>query len=133
MQMDILEARQFFADFFYGEHHVPGLIKPVNEGFYILMMGELATTDYNDMTRLVLMAHARCIRVCVRPCNFRYLRVSIFKRDPTKDNLIQGHPSLIQAIERHAIWMDTHKYSIIPAQTHTTHDPKKKKAKTAKT
>lgn len=124
MKMDILRARQFFADFFYGENHLPSKIKACGEGWYVLLPGEIASTDFNDMTRLVLMAHERSIRVSVRPLNFRYMKLMLHQRDPAVLDLSYGHPDLDEAIQRHENWKNNHKYKLYPTDNDTVFKPK---------
>ena len=106
MKLELNTARQFFADFFYGEHHLPSKIKPWGEGWMVIMPGEIATTDYNEMTRLVIMAHDRAIRVSVKPHNVRYIKLILHQRDPMVEGLNTGHPSILKAIESHSRFME---------------------------
>ena len=59
-------AIDFFAEFFLGEHHIPGYgkgIKKFGTGYCInYHPGNLATFDFDGMTRLVFLSHRDCIR-----------------------------------------------------------------------
>lgn len=100
MKLELNEARQFFADLFLGEHHLPSKIKPWGEGWYVYTRpGEdFATTDYNKLTRMVILAHERGIRASIAPHNIGRLKIILHKRDPLKKELGAGHPTLEQAV-----------------------------------
>lgn len=123
MKMDINEARQFFADFFYGEHHLPSQIRRWGEGFYVFTHDSLATTDFNELTRLVFMAHARAVRVEVASHGPKHLKIIIHKRDAEDSRGSFGHPTLEQALERHNRYMDAKRelFKIHPESRHAVH------------
>lgn len=116
MILELDEARQFFADFYLGEHHLPSKIEPWGEGWCVKHYGEVATTDFNNMTRLVLMAHAKGIRVSVMPHHFKMMRIAIHKRDQESERQALGHPTLERALEIHNKWNESHRYDIIPTK-----------------
>jgi len=95
-------AEEFYGEFFYGTHHIPNEMKPFGYGWSVACTKPLASTDYNDLTRLVLMAHDRCIRVEIVPKGMnRYLLVlSPRERD---GKLMTGHPTIEQAIEKYEL------------------------------
>jgi hypothetical protein len=65
MNLSEEEATAFFAKFYRGEHHFPSTLKQFGKGWAISHFGQLATFDGDELTRLVLLAHERCIRVAV--------------------------------------------------------------------
>jgi hypothetical protein len=69
------------------------------EGWYMNHSRQMATYDGDDLTRLVLLAHERCIRVAIEPVNCRYMRIAIWKREREGDTY-HRHPTIEQAIER---------------------------------
>ena len=95
-------AEEFYSEFFYGLHHLPDEIKPFGYGWSVACRKPLASTDYNDLTRLVLMAHDKCIRVEVVPkgMNRYLLTLSPRQRD---GKLMTGHPTIDQAIEMYEL------------------------------
>lgn len=95
------EATAFFAEFYGGEHHFPkGGVKDWGDGYCVIHdQGDLATYDWDKLTRLVLMGHDKCIRVAVYPCAFKTLRIAIWKRK-REGNMSSRHPTLEQAIEK---------------------------------
>jgi hypothetical protein len=92
------EAREFFSIFYRGEHHFPGKMKKWGEGWAMNQFAQLATFDSNDLTRLVLLAHDRCIRVAVEPLNCKYMRIAVWKRERV-GSIFERHPTMEQAIE----------------------------------
>ena len=66
--------------------------------FTISPMG-LATFDFNGLTRLVVGAHDKCIRVEIRPCNMQRLEVTMFKREGREGSISRRHPTMEGAIE----------------------------------
>lgn len=92
------EAKKFFSDFYRGEHHFPTKLKPWGEGWAMNHFAALSTFDFNDLTRLVLLAHDRCVRVAVEPLNCKYVRIAIWKRE-REGSMYERHPTIEQAIE----------------------------------
>jgi len=97
-QMPQSSAIQFFSDFYFGSHHFPAKIQEWGDGWCINHPGSIATFDFDSMTRLVFMAHDRCIRVGVEHGGPRALRICIWQR-VREGSMSQRHPTLEQAIE----------------------------------
>lgn len=66
--------------------------------------GELATYDGNEITRLVMLAHDRCIRFAVRACNMQYVRLCFSLRQRDGDMAWARHPT----IEDHVTYLRKH-------------------------
>lgn len=60
----------------------------------------LATWDFQQLTRLVLLCHDARIRGSIEPCNNRYLQISLHER-VAAGNIAVRHPSLAEAIAAH--------------------------------
>lgn len=103
LKEDILDkeaAIEFFADLYGGEHHIPGYrdgVKPFGEGWSVNSAGDLSTFDFNTLTRLVLMAHDRCIRASVLPGGPGKIKIAIWQRQRT-GSYSQRHPTLEEAL-----------------------------------
>ncbi len=95
------QATDFFSELYGGEHHIPGYkVKPYGQGFTIIHdRGDLATYDFNQLTKLVLMAHDKCIRVSVEGYASRKMRISIWKRQGREGSMSLRHPTIEKAIE----------------------------------
>lgn len=95
------EATAFFSELYGGQHHFPkGGVKEFGYGWCVNHdQGDLATYDYDKLTKLVIMAHDQCVRVSVMPHAFKTLRISIWKRE-REGGMSQRHPTLEQAIEK---------------------------------
>lgn len=98
--MTIEEARAFFSKFYRGEHHIPGY-KPKSCGYGWMVnhdRGTLATFDFNELTRLVVMAHDNCYRLEVAPKSKTVLEICIWKRQ-REGGMSERHPELEAHIE----------------------------------
>lgn len=68
--------------------------------FVMRAIGGLSTYDHDHLTRLVVLAHDRCIRVRIEPIAFRYLAIICSPRDRDAATFMDGHPTIEAAIER---------------------------------
>lgn len=62
--------------------------------------GALATFDFDDLTRLVFLAHDLCIRVSIEPCNPKHLRLMFHPRRERDGGMSIRHPTIETALER---------------------------------
>lgn len=83
-----------------GEHH---LTSPVyawsGAGIRYAHYGELATFDFDKLTRLVVMAHDRCIRATVMASGPRMVGIGLSKRS-REGCFAERHPTMEEAIAR---------------------------------
>lgn len=100
-------AERVLAKTFMGIHHVPywNRRKAWGEGVTVLIHSELATFDFNYLTRLVLAAHDECVRVAVQAdAGPRMIRLSIWPRKREGD-ISERHPSIEDAV---TVWRKHH-------------------------
>ncbi|GAB3753897.1 hypothetical protein [Spirosoma pomorum] len=99
--MNKQEATDFFADFYQGEHHIPSEVKKYGDGWCIhTQRGEnLSTTDYSNLTRLIVLGHDRAVRVCLKGHNFGRILIIIHQRERI-DDYAKGHPTIEDNIIR---------------------------------
>lgn len=97
------EAIDFFAALYRGEHHIPTEVREYGTGWEVRHYGDLATWDFDALTRLVLLAHDRCVRVEVTPCNMQYLRIAIWQRHTRLGGIAERHPTIETAL---ACWRE---------------------------
>jgi hypothetical protein len=97
-QLSRQEATAFFAELYRGEHHFPSDLKPYGLGWSMIHAVSLATFDFDNLTRLVLLAHDRCIRAEVSQGSPNRLRIAIWKRE-REGATYERHPTIEQAIE----------------------------------
>lgn len=89
------EATKFFSILYGGEHHIPGDLKEWGRGWSVIHRGgAMATYDYSDLTRLVILAHETCIRAEVRNGGPGAIKICIWRRERESDNMSQRHPAL---------------------------------------
>ena len=83
---------QLLADWARGEHHM-GKVTHCGRGLRMTWLGEVATFDGNDMTRLVLIAHQRLCRASISSAGPQRLAIEVHPRQP-EGSLYERHPGL---------------------------------------
>lgn len=105
MRLTHEQAVAFFATLYRGEHHIPGAkwkgenVRPCGHGWSVSHLGDLASYDGDELTRLVLLAHERCVRVEVSQGGPNRLRIAIWGRERT-GGIAERHPTIEHAIEQ---------------------------------
>lgn len=100
MTADQRECFDLLCDVYGGEHHLDGILREYGDGIELTtdLCHDLATWDYNGLTHLVVLAHDRCIRVGIGPCNHRMLRITLHKRHERNGVNWKRHPEIEDAI-----------------------------------
>ena len=89
------EAEEFFGVLFHGKHHIPGDVKPFGRGWKISAhSGRLATYDFDDLTRLVFLAHDRCVRAEIIQGAPGRIGIAIWKRHGRNGSMYERHPTI---------------------------------------
>lgn len=89
------ECAKMYADLVFGFHHIMGKIKPFGIGIEInTTTARFATFDYDGLTRLVIMAHDRCIRAEFQPSGPGMIKVVLHKRHMREGQMHERHPTL---------------------------------------
>jgi hypothetical protein len=102
MSSDQLECYGLFCDLVGGEHHITGNVYAFGRGIRCSMFsGMLSTFDFDKLTRLVLLAHDRCIRAEIISSGPNRVGVALHKRHTREGTISQRHPTISQAIETH--------------------------------
>ena len=101
------EAEDFFSELYHGKHHIPGKIRAFGQGWCINHHGSLSTFDFDDLTRLVFLAHDKCIRVELIQGGPRAIGIAIFKRKGRTGSMYERHPTIEAAL---GIWRESHPY-----------------------
>jgi hypothetical protein len=102
MTDDQWKCTQMFADVVGGFHHVAGTFKPFGDGIKISAYpSRFATFDFDGLTRIVLLAHDRMIRVALAPSGPRMIGFEMWKRHTREGRYSERHPTIEQAIEMH--------------------------------
>lgn len=102
MNADQWECAQFLADFYGGWHHVQGKVRdasPTGIRINTRHTSQLATFDFHGLTRLVVMAHDRAIRVQIGPSGPGMIELMFHKRSREGDGW-RRHPTIEEAIGR---------------------------------
>ena len=99
-------AVEFLAELFGGEHHIPGKVKPFGPGWCVSMNGDLSTFDFDGLTRLVFLAHDRCVRAAVMHSGPRMIKIVLHPRTNRDGHMYERHPTLCDAI---STWRERYK------------------------
>jgi hypothetical protein len=94
------EAIEFFAILFRGEHHIPRSgVKPMgDQGWCVNYYGDLATFDFDSLTRFVFLAHDLCVRASVLSSGPRMVKLAIWKRSKREGSMFERHPTIESAL-----------------------------------
>jgi hypothetical protein len=105
MNDDQFDCWQMFCDLMGGAHHQYGKVHDAGpRGIMIseFSLGGWSTFDSDRLTRAVFLAHERCIRFSISPCNFQNLRFHLHKRIRQEGGeFYERHPSIDQALARY--------------------------------
>ena len=102
MSDDQWECSEFLAEVVFGFHHLRAKIKPFGAGIEWNPSSSCwATFDSAGLTRLVFLAHDRCIRVEIHSSGPGRIRITAFKRKGREGSMFEKHPTLEQAIDAH--------------------------------
>lgn len=87
------------VEVFRGEHHVPHPIRHWGRGIKISVgTGALSTFDFDYLTRLVILAHDRMVRVEICTSGPGRAGVALHKRHGRDGDICHRHPTIWQAI-----------------------------------
>ena len=101
------ECAEFLADMHKGWHHLPGKIKRHGAGVEINTFRTMSTFDFDDLTRLVFLAHDRCIRIEIKPSGPGRVKLCLWKRARKVEGMSmwEYHPTLETAVKD---WREHH-------------------------
>lgn len=89
------------CDLFHGEHHAPEQIYPFGQGIKCSVPDhQMATFDFNYLTRLVVLAHDRCIRVAVVASAPGRIGLVLFQRHGRTGMMYERHPTMEDAVNQ---------------------------------
>ena len=90
------------ADCFGGAHHVPHNVRKCGYGIRVSVgSGQLSTFDFDRLTRLVFLAHDRCVRVEITSSGPGRVGIALHRRHTRDGCMGQRHPTLDGAIALH--------------------------------
>lgn len=92
---------EMLCDWLCGAHHVP-TVKPFGRGIKVsVWSSRLSTFDFDQLTRLVLLAHDRCVRVELANGGPWRTGVVLHRRYAREGCIIQRHPTIEEALTLH--------------------------------
>lgn len=94
------QATDFFAELFYGKHHIPpGGVHQYDTGWCVNYYGDLATYDSDMLTRLVLLAHDKIVRAAIEQSGPRMVKICIWGRaNRDGKHCWERHPTIEEAL-----------------------------------
>lgn len=100
------QAEDFFGELFYGKHHIPGEVKPFGVGWKVNAYGgSLSTYDFNNLTRLVFLAHDKCVRAEIVQGGPGRVGIAIWQRAGREGDIYARHPTIESALDE---WRSKH-------------------------
>lgn len=99
------KVADLLGDLFLGIYHLDnGALKRVDWSDnhhiqFILSYHELATTDWNELTKLVILCHDRLVRCSIQGCGPNRLRLLFYQRANRDGEYHERHPTIEQAIQ----------------------------------
>ena len=90
---------EMLAEACLGFHHIYNKVKPWGSGIETSIYGSWATFDFGELTRLVVLAHDRMIRVEIGSSGPGMFRVILHKRHSRDGSMSQRHPTIEDAIK----------------------------------
>ena len=92
---------ELFLGIYHLDHKALSRVHWENQYWIEFSLGwrELATTDFDELTRLVFLAHHFAIRVSIEASTHQYLKL-IFHQRGRSGGFSENHPTLEQAVER---------------------------------
>lgn len=95
MTPDQRECYELLCDWRLGEHHLDGIVRPAGRGIRInTRVHGMATWDFDYLTRLVVLAHDRCIRVEFQSSGPGLIAVVCHKRHTREGDMALRHPTI---------------------------------------
>jgi len=102
MTQDQKECHDLLCDLVGGEHHINSRVYSFGRGIRAsVYSGQLATFGFDMLTRLVLMAHDRCIRAEIIASGPGRVGIALHKRHTREGSMSKRHPTIDQAIAVH--------------------------------
>jgi len=101
MTDDQWECAQLLANVHHGFNHMFGKIHPWGKGIKLnsTCSNNLATYDFNGLTRLVVLAHEQLIRVEITPSGPGMIGFIAHKRHSRDGRMHERHPTIEQATQ----------------------------------
>lgn len=91
------ECYHLLCDLMGGKHHIDGSIREWGYGIYWNQLSSVSTFDYDLLTRAVILAHDRCIRLEIRPAGPRNIAFAFTKRR-RDGRMSERHPTIEDAV-----------------------------------
>jgi hypothetical protein len=101
MSLDQLYCYKMLCDWLCGAHNVPQ-VKPCGLGLRVSVFASgLSTFDFDLLTRLVFLAHDRCVRVELANSGPSRIGVKLHRRHTREGCVVERHPTMEEALQKH--------------------------------
>lgn len=111
MSDDDWECAEFLAEFYQGFNHIPGEFRAAGKSAVAMDVGHisLGTFDFNEMTRLVVLAHDKCMRFGVNGPHMeereyeghkyeKAMMTIVVSKRKREGSMFERHPTLDEAV-----------------------------------
>jgi hypothetical protein len=109
MSDDQWYCAEMVAELVGGFHHVYGKFHPYGKGIKTsVFTGWLSTFDFDRLTRLVFLAHDRCVRVDVVSSGPRLVGLTLHRRHSREGRMYERHPTIEGALAQYRAQVPRH-------------------------
>lgn len=100
MTDDQWECYKMLADLYLGFHHITGKLHEWGDGIKLNTsnVGSFASFDFDRLTRAIVMAHDRIVRIEIVPSGPGMLGIILHKRHKREGRMHERHPTIEDAI-----------------------------------
>lgn len=98
MTDDQFECLKLLCDLFGGHHHLVAKVKKYGTGIEYNTWQDMATYDFDGLTRLVVMCHDRMTRAEIKPSGPGKVKIALWKRHTREGSMDEKHPTIEDAI-----------------------------------
>jgi len=100
MSDDQYACYSMLAEVVDGFHHIYNEVRPWGDGIQTSIYGGWSTYDFDQLTRLVVLAHDKIVRVEIGSSGPNMFRLILHKRHTREGRITEKHPTIEDAIER---------------------------------
>ncbi len=99
------KVADLLGDVFFGIYHINlSLLRKANwtnkDWITIVLYGSLTTVDSDELTRLVVLAHDKMLRMTVSSCSPKYLRLTFWERTIREGSITERCPTIEDHIKQ---------------------------------
>jgi hypothetical protein len=100
IELELAQKVELFIDFVFGGKHHTNKVINHNSWYEVKFYQDVATWDFNIMTKMVVASHDLGLRADIEANGLRGLKVLLHNRKSREGLMHQRHPTLEQHLER---------------------------------